>query len=111
MQKREAAAAEDDAPTVKKTKLLLGLKDEVIKLKLTVSEEQAEREKISEWLKSTLRPSLQRMNTNVSSKFEELEAELAQEVANRSKINEWLKCAPFPSPNNMKLITHNCRNL
>jgi hypothetical protein len=76
---------------VKKTKLLLGLKDEVIKLKISLGEEQTEREKISEWIKTTLRPSLQRMNTNVSSKFEELEAALAEETATRTKINEWLK--------------------
>jgi len=92
MQRRpESADAGDEAPAVKKTKLLLGLKDEVIKIKLSLSEERGEREKIGEWIKNTLRPSLQRMNANFTTKLEELESALTQETASRSLINEWLK--------------------
>ncbi len=82
---------QEETLVVKKTKLLIGLKEEVIKLKLLLTEEVAEREKISEWIKATLRPSLQNLKNNVAAKFSELEESLEQEKNAKEKIIEWIK--------------------
>jgi len=75
----------------KKTELLVKLKNEVLTLREQLEAEKLARSSINDWLQSTLRPNLDKMNDGFMKQQAQLKEELLQEKQKNDNLINWIK--------------------
>jgi len=68
----------------------------VVKLNAKLDQEIAEREKLTTWVATTLRPSLQKLNVNLTQQLADIHRDIGQETEERQKIATWIRyCSSY----------------